>query len=35
MIRYLISVFVIFLTVAAAAAVFFPDYWVHRYDDLI
>ncbi|QQS34043.1 MAG: lytic transglycosylase domain-containing protein [Acidobacteriota bacterium] len=35
MIRYLISIFLIAVTVAASAAIFFPDHWIHRYDDLI
>jgi soluble lytic murein transglycosylase len=35
MIRYLISITLIFVTIAASAAVFFPDYWVHRFDELI
>lgn len=35
MIRYLTSIALIFVTIGASAAVFFPDYWVHRFDDLI
>lgn len=35
MIRYLISISLIAVTVAASAAIFFPDHWIHRYDDLI
>ena len=35
MARYLISFLIIILTLAVAAAIFFPPYWVHRYDDLI
>jgi len=33
--RYIASCLLILLTVAGSAALFFPDYWVHRYDDLI
>jgi soluble lytic murein transglycosylase-like protein len=33
--RYVISVLVILLTIAASASLFFPDYWIHRYDDVI
>lgn len=33
--RYLISVSLILATIAGSAALFFPDYWVHRFDDLI
>ncbi len=35
MLRYLISILFILLIIAAAAAYFFPDYWIHRYDELI
>lgn len=35
MLRYLLSVSFILLVLAAAAAIFFPDYWIHRYDELI
>ncbi|MBP6001979.1 MAG: lytic transglycosylase domain-containing protein [Pyrinomonadaceae bacterium] len=35
MFRYLISITFILLVLAGSAAIFFPDYWVHRYDDLI
>jgi len=35
MFRYLISITFIMLAIAGSAAIFFPDYWVHRYDDLI
>jgi len=35
MLRYLISILFIFVVIACSAAIFFPDYWVHRYDDLI
>ena len=33
--RYLVSLLIILLTIAASAALFFPDYWIHRYDDVI
>jgi soluble lytic murein transglycosylase len=35
MIRYVISVGFVMMVIAGSAAVFFPDYWVHRYDELI
>ena len=35
MIRYVISVLIILFILIGAAAIFFPDYWVHRYDELI
>ena len=35
MFRYLISCLIILTTIAAAAWLFFPDYWIHRYDELI
>jgi soluble lytic murein transglycosylase len=35
MLRYLVSVLVILVVIAAAAAYFLPDYWIHRYDELI
>lgn len=35
MIRYLLSITFVLLVVAASAALFFPDYWIHRYDELI
>lgn len=35
MLRYLVSVTLILVAMAAAAAYFFPEYWVHRYDELI
>jgi len=35
MTRYLISCLIIVTTIAASALLFFPPYWVHRYDDLI
>lgn len=33
--RYLISVLFILSVIAASAALFFPNWWTHRYDDLI
>ncbi|MFM9905593.1 MAG: lytic transglycosylase domain-containing protein [Pyrinomonadaceae bacterium] len=35
MFRYLISVLIILASLGGAAYLFFPDYWVHRYDELI
>jgi soluble lytic murein transglycosylase len=35
MVRYLISVGVILMVIAVSAAIFIPEYWTHRYDDLI
>ena len=35
MTRYLISCLIVFAVVLGAAALFFPSYWVHRYDELI
>jgi soluble lytic murein transglycosylase len=35
MFRYLISLVIILATIAVSALLFFPPYWVHRYDDLI
>ncbi len=35
MIRYLISCLLILAVVCLSAALFFPTYWEHRYDDLI
>ncbi len=35
MYRYLASILFIVVTIVASAALFFPDYWVHRYDELI
>lgn len=35
MLRYLVSITFILVVIAAAAAYFFPEYWVHRYDELI
>lgn len=35
MLRYLVSITFVLLVIAASAAYFFPEYWVHRYDELI
>ena len=35
MIRYLISILFVIIVIAASGAIYFPSYWVHRYDDLI
>ena len=35
MFRYLISLLIIAATLILSALLFFPPYWVHRYDDLI
>src|SRR5881392_2678553 len=35
MIRYLIAIVFVLIVVIACAALFVPDYWVHRYDELI
>ena len=35
MFRYLISILIVVTTIAASAGIFFRDYWVHRYDELI
>lgn len=35
MIRYLISCLLIIVAIGASASIFFPDYWEHRYDELI
>lgn len=35
MARYLISILFILAVVTGSAALFFPDWWTHRYDDLI
>lgn len=35
MIRYTLSILFVLLVIAGSAALFFPEYWVHRYDDLI
>ena len=35
MFRYLLSLIFVLVVIAGSAAIFFPDYWVHRYDDLI
>lgn len=35
MLRYLASCLIILLAILLAAGYFFPEYWVHRYDELI
>ena len=35
MLRYLISCLIVLAVVLGSAALFFPSYWVHRYDELI
>ena len=35
MFRYLISIIFVGVVIAASGAIYFPNYWVHRYDDLI
>ncbi len=35
MFRYIISCLMILTVLLAAAGIFFPDYWIHRYDELI
>ena len=35
MFRYLISILIVLTAITASAGIFFPDYWVHRYDELI
>ena len=35
MARYLLSILFILLVIVGSAALFFPNWWVHRYDDLI
>lgn len=35
MLRYLISILFILIVFGLSAGLFFPDYWVHRYDELI
>lgn len=35
MIRYLISCMIVLASLILAAGLFFPDYWIHRYDELI
>ena len=35
MTRYLIAILFVLAVVSASAAIFFPDYWVHRYDAII
>lgn len=35
MLRYLLSVLLVLVVIAAAASQFFPEYWIHRYDEVI
>ncbi len=35
MYRYFVSILIILASLGGAAYLFFPDYWVHRYDELI
>lgn len=35
MIRYIISCIIVLVVLLLAACLFFPSYWVHRYDELI
>lgn len=35
MIRYLLAISFVLIVVVASGALFFPDYWIHRYDGLI
>jgi soluble lytic murein transglycosylase len=35
MLRYLLSCIFILCVIAASASLFIPDYWIHRYDELI
>lgn len=35
MIRYLISIIFVLAVIAGSGAIYFPSYWLHRYDDLI
>lgn len=35
MLRYILSCFLILVVVSLSAAIFFPSYWEHRYDELI
>ncbi|MBV9240549.1 MAG: transglycosylase SLT domain-containing protein [Acidobacteria bacterium] len=35
MARYLVSILFILVVIAGSAALFFPDWWTHRFDDLI
>ncbi|MGB2751692.1 MAG: lytic transglycosylase domain-containing protein [Pyrinomonadaceae bacterium] len=35
MFRYLISILIVLTAITASAGIFFPDYWIHRYDELI
>lgn len=35
MIRYLVSCMIVLVSLILAASLFFPGYWIHRYDELI
>lgn len=35
MFRYLISIIFVCVVIAASGVIYFPNYWVHRYDDMI
>ncbi len=35
MFRYLFSIIFVLAVIAGSATLFFPDYWLHRYDELI
>ena len=35
MFRYLLAIIFVLVVVTVSAAIFFPDFWVHRYDELI
>ena len=35
MIRYLLSILFVLAVIAGSASIYFPTYWLHRYDDLI
>lgn len=35
MFRYFVSILIVLTAITASAGIFFPDYWVHRYDELI
>ncbi len=35
MFRYLVSILIVLTAITASGGIFFPDYWVHRYDELI
>src|SRR5436305_700097 len=35
MLRYIVSCIFVLLVIVGSAVIFFPNYWVHRYDELI